>query len=370
MAYPIVSLFSGAGFLDLGFLEHNFDVVWGCELIPEFAKAHDFNLTQRYGRANVIENVDITQTSLSKNSPRVVGVIGGPPCQDFSVGNANSPGVEGPRGMLVWDYLSKIASINPDFFLFENVATLYRTKRHRYEALYPLISKFNELDYTVYHSLQNALDYGIPQDRSRLFIVGFKKHIIRALTESGHLGFVWPEPKYGSVDVKKAFDWVGQWPFDSKVDEIKFIENMVYPYELTVHSVIGNEAELRSLPNHITFRPYSQKFSRIEEGDDSRKSFKRLHRFRYSPTVAYGNNEVHLHPTLPRRLTVREALRIQSVPDWYAFPEGIPMSKMFKMVGNGVPFKMAVSLAASVQDVLDTYARIKAQELESVVTVV
>lgn len=367
MTYPIVSLFSGAGFLDLGFLEHNFDIVWGCEVVPEFARAHDFNLANRHGQIGVIENTDITQTVVSE-LPRVVGVIGGPPCQDFSVGNASGPGIQGDRGRLVWDYLSKIASINPDFFLFENVATLYRTKRHRIEALYPLVGKFKELGYTVYYSLQNALDYGVPQDRSRLFIVGFKQNIIKTLGLFGHKGFSWPQPRYGEVDVKRSFDWVGPWPFNSQVDETIFIGAMSYPYELTVHSMIGNEGELRSLPNHVSFQPYSQKFTQIDEGDDSRKSFKRLHRFRYSPTVAYGNNEVHLHPTLPRRLTVREALRIQSVPDWYEFPGDIPLSKMFKMVGNGVPYKMAVELAASVQDVLDAYAKVEGSVMQSLVT--
>ena len=71
--------------------------------------------------------------------------------------------------------------------------------------------------------------------------------------------------------------------------------------------------EIAKLPNGVEgFTPKSDKFNWIPEGDVSRKSFKRLHRWRYSPAVAYGNNEVHLHPTQPRRLTVREAMRIQT----------------------------------------------------------
>ena len=77
----------------------------------------------------------------------------------------------------------------------------------------------------------------------------------------------------------------------------------------------------KKLPNgQDMFNPYSEKFHIIDEGDVSGKSFKRLHRYRYSPTVWYGNNEVHLHPWKPRRLSVREALRIQTVPDGYVMP--------------------------------------------------
>jgi DNA (cytosine-5)-methyltransferase 1 len=128
---------------------------------------------------------------------------------------------------------------------------------------------------------------------------------------------------------------------------------MDIPLELTVWGAIGEAALLRGLPNgQDVFQPKSDKFGTIPEGDDRRKSFKRLHRWRYSPTVAYGNNEVHLHPTEPRRITVREALRLQSVPDDYAFPPEAPLSAKFKMVGNGVPVKLAFAVAVAVAEAL------------------
>ncbi|MBN8711765.1 MAG: DNA cytosine methyltransferase, partial [Verrucomicrobia bacterium] len=96
------------------------------------------------------------------------------------------------------------------------------------------------------------------------------------------------------------------------------------------------------------FNPHSVKFGTIKEGDVSGKSFKRLHRFRYSPTAWYGHNEVHLHPWKKRRLSVREALRLQTVPDDYVISEGISLSAKFKVIGNGVPCKLAHSLAESI----------------------
>ena len=91
------------------------------------------------------------------------------------------------------------------------------------------------------------------------------------------------------------------------------------------------------------------------EGDVSRKSFKRLHRFRFSPTAWYGNQEVHLHPWKARRLSVREALRIQSVPDEYVLPKEMSLSAKFKMICNGVPCIMARAVAQSVHEVLQEH---------------
>lgn len=90
----------------------------------------------------------------------------------------------------------------------------------------------------------------------------------------------------------------------------------------------------------------------IDEGETNRPSFKRLHRFKYSPTACYGNNEVHLHPYRHRRLSVRETLRIQGVPDTYVLPAELPLSKKFKMIGNGVPVPLAKAVANAVKNFL------------------
>ncbi|RUT43726.1 DNA cytosine methyltransferase [Paenibacillus anaericanus] len=357
MTYSIVSLFSGAGFLDFGFSENGFDIIRGYELIKEFADANNYNHQLRYGHTDTfISHGDITLVE-PKDIPKARGVIGGPPCQDFSIGNANSPGVDGDRGKLVWDFLDKISYLNPDFFLFENVEALYRTKKHRQEALEPMIKKFGEMGYTVYFKVLNTLEYGIPQDRSRVFIVGIKNQIVLSLNSVGLPGFEWPEPSL--LKPKTTYNWPDVMDFGAVIDEEEYRGASAVPYELTIHSVIGNTEELSGLPNHVAFRPYSNRFLTVPEGDVKRKSFKRLHRFRYSPTVAYGNNEVHLHPTLPRRLTVREALRLQSVPDWYQFRENTPLGKMFKMVSNGVAFRLAELLAIQIKKVLDEYNEIE-----------
>jgi DNA (cytosine-5)-methyltransferase 1 len=93
-----------------------------------------------------------------------------------------------------------------------------------------------------------------------------------------------------------------------------------------------------------------KELTKIGEGETNRPSFKRLHRFKYSPTACYGNNEVHLHPYQNRRLSVRETLRIQGVEDTYILPSELSLTKKFKMIGNGVPVPLAEAVANAVRD--------------------
>ena len=93
-----------------------------------------------------------------------------------------------------------------------------------------------------------------------------------------------------------------------------------------------------------------EKYITIPEGESRGKSFKRLHRWRYSPTAAYGNNEVHLHPYLPRRISVAVALAIQSLPEWFELPQNISLPSKFKMVGNGVPYLLSYGIASELYE--------------------
>ena len=118
------------------------------------------------------------------------------------------------------------------------------------------------------------------------------------------------------------------------------------PEELTVYSIFSSDNCPSKIQNgKDTFKAYSKKFSLIKEGDTRRKSFKKLHRYRFSPTACYGHNEVHLHPWEKRRLSVREAMRIQGIPDVYVLPEEAPLTAKFTIVSNGVPVPLAQQVA-------------------------
>lgn len=365
---PVLSFFTGAGFLDIGFKEAGFDLVWHNEIDPEFARGFYYGMSKLYGKPPVepkvasiedLQGRDILSQAFGVGTPPdEFGVIGGPPCPDFSVGGKNR-GFEGDNGKLSKVFVDRIEELKPTFFVFENVPGLFRTKKHRahFEGLVRQLAPYYMVDVRVL----NALEFGVPQDRERVFFIGILRDWLRARGKGDLLRqvlifgvdhwFPYPEPPGKYKNAKTRYAWPQTSPFGGNPDPP---DNEV-PRELMVGTYILQEEELNRLENSKDyFEPKSRRFWTVDEGDDSRKSFKRLHRYRYSPTAAYGNNEVHLHPTLPRRISVREAMRIQSVPDGFALPADMSLSDKFKTVGNGVPVRLASAIARSIMSFLQS----------------
>jgi len=374
----VLSLFSGGGFLDLGFMDQGFSINQAVELNPFFIEAYNAGLNSyvKKSKKGIYLNngacfseiqapIDASkvdhQKQMRKNNYGVSGIIGGPPCQDYSVGGKNA-GMSGLRGKLIFSYFEIVKSVKPQFIFFENVAGLYTTREHRVGFL-QMVKKLEDEGYVVWYNILNSLEYGIPQDRERLTLVGFKKEIVKKLTAAGYvkelskgftkndLVFKWPEKEFVNP---KTIKWPSRWEFGSDIIRNDLIDIPEKYKKLQVISAFDGLTKLT--PNHNEhFEPKSFRFETVEEGDTNRKSFKRLHRYRYSPTVAYGNNEVHLHPTKARRLTVREALRLQSVPDTYVLPKEIFLTHKFKLISNGVPVKKSRLIAAEIKRTLDNY---------------
>lgn len=354
MNIPILSYFSGGGFLDLGFELEGFDTIWSNEISVEISKIYNSGISSSLGREMTItsnESIDsIDISSLKKNvikkiDSKLWGIIGGPPCPDFSIGGKNK-GKNGERGKLSKTYIDHICKLKPSFFVFENVKGLIKTKKHQAFFL-ELIKQLQENGYAVDEKLLNALDFGIPQDRERIILLGIRKGLYRKIFRKNYSNnnnwFPWPIEKYPNA--KTAYEW-------DKIDDLEILKKI--PDKLKVGEYILDQEELRELPNSGEyFNPKSSKFDEIEEGDTSRKSFKKLHRNKFSPTVAYGNNEVHLHPEQKRRLSVREALRIQTVPDSYVIRGDISLSTKFKVIGNGVPVMLSREIAKSMKELLN-----------------
>lgn len=366
-AIRIFSFFSGAGFLDLGFeFQGHFRIAFANEFHERFCEiyrgarasmglpppiygfnAGDASSLLQPGKEGGLERLlAIVRDSKEKS---LTGFIGGPPCPDFSVAGKNR-GVSGRNGRLTSVYAELILAALPDFFVFENVKGLYRTARHR-AFFEDLKRRLMQGGYSLAERLCNALEFGVPQDRDRIILVGFSNEAIRKLgltSAGGRLcGFPWGAGiRHGLAQVKSL-----PWP---KTD--KYQENGRLPKppgiieELTVEWWFRRNRVSTHSNAGMCFRPRAglAAFQSRDEGDCRGKSYKRLHRWRYSPTAAYGNNEVHIHPYLPRRISVAEALAIQSLPESFAIPEGIPLSDAFKAVGNGVPYLMARGIAGSI----------------------
>ncbi|MEG4073098.1 DNA cytosine methyltransferase [Microcoleus sp. Pol14C2] len=373
----IFSFFSGSGLLDLGFESIGFNVAYVNEIFPPFMQAYRYsrqclNLPlPEYGYCEG-EEADVTRLvggeaafrlrELMQDARKhhdIVGFIAGPPCPDFSIGGKNR-GQEGDKGKLSASYIELICQQQPDFFLFENVKGLWRTKKHK--AFYDeLKHQLADSGYVFAERLINAIEYGVPQDRDRIILIGLRKNLVKnlgiSLEEKNQMLAESLFPWQSQVLYPKSEIFSHPWP-----DRTAFADDCFVPcpdgipQDLTVEFWFQKNDVL----NHPNAKHYFQpkaglkRFASVDEGDDSKKSFKRLHRWRYSPTACYGNNEVHLHPYKLRRLSVAETLAIQSLPKDFALPAKMTLTNMFKTVGNGVPYLAAQGIAKTILQFLQT----------------
>jgi len=355
---PILSFYSGGGFMDMGFEQAGFEIVWTNEFDKDFAKLHAAGITswrksQGNGiKAEIFNTKSITEISSSeiiseafpKGKPVNFGMIGGPPCQDFSM-NGSLKGFEGNRGKLTTLYFDKILELKPTFFVMENVTGLIKRKETK-EFLQILLNRV-EKEYFIDNEKLNALEFGVPQFRERIFFVGIKKTVLdEKVVSQSQFGKWFPFPiDKNYKDAQTKYKWATPVQFGKTLTTPEDL-----PLELCVESCLVPQSEINTTANaNEFFNLYvtEKKLDAINEGETNRPSFKRLHRFKFSPTACYGNNEVHLHPYKNRRLSVRETLRIQGVSDSYILPIELPLSKKFKMIGNGVPVPMAKAVAAA-----------------------
>ena len=368
----IFSFFAGAGFLDLGFeLQGDYNIVF----VNEFHEA--FDRIYRYENQNMVLQEpkcghhieDITEYIDGEHGDRLqrlidwveeskeeelTGFIGGPPCPDFSVAGKNR-GRDGENGKLSGTYAQLICTALPDFFLFENVKGLYRTARHR-QFFEELKQQFRAHGYSLTEQLVNSLEFGAAQDRDRIILIGFHQDAVNRLhlqADNGVLmNFPWEAHKRYNLKEIKNLPWPNKSPYQENTPMLMpngIIEDLTIQHWWTENDVTHH-------PNaNMYFQPRAGivRFRTKEEGDVEKKCYKRLHRWRYSPTAAYGNNEVHIHPFLPRRISVAESLAIQSLPANFILPQDVSLTDAFKTVGNGVPFVLANGIANSINDYIN-----------------
>ena len=358
MDVEVFSFFSGLGFLDLGFENADFKIVFVNEYNRHFLRAYQYARRNEghvpvYGYSEEDVRKYLSSELWEKTFPKyneredkLIGFIGGPPCPDFSAAGKNE-GENGENGQLTSVYANLIIKYKPDFFVLENVKGLVKIKKHKdfYERIK---RKFYRAGYSLFDSLENSLEYGVPQYRDRLVLIGLLRERF-----GKRLSFqIGRHRQYTMKEIQKN-NWPKTAPFKengmlSKPDGI--IEDLTIE-----HWFIENDVQHHPNANDIFAIKSVSKYTSIPEGSLGGKSFKRLHRWRYSPTAAYGNNEVHLHPYLPRRISVAEALAIQSLPADFSLPAELPLSAKFKMIGNGVPYLLAFGIAMDLSEWIDNF---------------
>lgn len=326
----IISLFSGAGGLDLGFVRAGFDIAMANEFDKKIWATYEKN-----HKAPLIKG-DIRDIKESDFPNEVDGIIGGPPCQSWSEAGALR-GIDDERGQLFFDYIRILRDKQPKFFLAENVSGML-ANRHS-EAVQNIVSRFEECGYDVTIDLVNAADYGVPQDRKRVFYIGFRKDL--------NIKFKFPEPTTPLPEQKKTLrDAIGDL-VDTAVPAL--------PKNKTNGAL--------KIPNHEYFvGAYSTIFmsrNRVRSWDQ--QAF----------TVQASGRQCQLHPQAPemilveknkrifvpgkehlyRRLTVRECARIQGFPDDFEFIYS-DVDTGYKMIGNAVPVDLAYIIAKSIKQYL------------------
>ena len=331
---PLLSLFSGAGGLDLGFERAGFSP--GLAVDRDRVAVATYN-RNRPGTGHVAIDMDLAAGGLDcvleawaqRNGEMApLGVIGGPPCQPFSLSNVHRA-VDDPRARMPLVYASILRAIvdrfgsEVRFFVLENVAGLL-TKPHK-----PLLAEF-EAAFTragftlVKPFLLDAQDFGVPQRRRRLFLVGFNT------TGEPRLAIP-PGNPWERRSVRQAIG--------SLSEPMPFIRGKS-PVELGLH------------PNHWHMNPKSPKFSAgtNEPGNHLGRSFRMLHWDEPSQTIAFGHREVALHPSGKRRLSVFEAMLLQGFPPDYVLCG--TLTDQIRLVSDAVPPPLAEAVAREILRVL------------------
>jgi len=325
----IISLFCGAGGLDLGFVQAGFNVVLAADYFQAAIDTHNLNSSCK--SAVVLDLATATaadlQAIIEKISPAAapVGIIGGPPCQGFSMANTKRSH-DDPRNNLAKNYtkiINQLADIYPiEFFLFENVSGLLSEANAKVlkGLRRTLTSKF-----TVSSSCLNSQDFGVPQSRERFIMVGLRKKEIKRK-------FIFPKPTTTTPNtVRSAIE---------NLPQPTFFDRSLTPKDISHH------------PNHWTMRPLSKRFGPdlVSRG----RSLIRLNWDKPSRTVAYGHREIHVHPSGLRRLSIYEAMLLQGFPGNYQLSGNL--SEQVTQVSNAVPPPLARILAESIKTTINLYA--------------
>lgn len=247
----VYSFFSGAGFFDLGFEEAGFDIVFVNEFNKQFLNVYQYarrnnEKLPQYGYSNEDIRNFLSDENWYSRFPRyndrankLIGFIGGPPCPDFSVAGKNE-GETGVNGQLTSVYVDLIVCREPDFFVFENVKGLYRTQKHR-EFYEKLKGRLEKSGYVLFDAVENAIEYGAPQYRERLFLIGFRKKVFGNQIDykigSNH--------KYNLNDINRC-SWPSTAPFveNGKLNKpANIIEELTVQYWFEKNDVLNHPNE-------------------------------------------------------------------------------------------------------------------------------
>lgn len=330
----IISLFSGCGGLDLGFEKGGFNILWANEYDRSIWNTYKLNFPH-----TVLNKKNITDVNSNEMPSDVIGIIGGPPCQSWSEAGSKR-GLSDERGKLFFEYIRILKTKKPTFFLAENVSGLLH-QRHN-GSFNKILNAFAEIGYDVSYKMLNAKNYLVPQDRKRVFIVGFRK-------DSGIDGFQFPEPSNQIITLKESI-------YDLK-DNVK-----------------EAQAKNRSNIDNVNYKNHEYMNGGFSTMFMSRNRVRSWNEPSF--TIQAGGRHAPIHPQAPkmikidkdkfqfqenkealyRRLSIRECARIQTFPDSFQF-EYQNIIDGYKMIGNAVPVNLAFAMASQIKKCLELHQK-------------
>lgn len=380
----VVSLFSGCGGLDLGFIDEGFEVVWANDFFPEAVKTYKENI------GNHIVFGDITKIK-SKEIPDDFDVLlGGFPCQGFSIANKKRS-MEDERNFLYKEMLRIVKDKKPNFFIAENVKGLL--SMHGGGVIKMIVDDFSKLGYKVDYKLVNSADYGVPQQRERVIIMGNRlgienifptpthrnNHIpvkkiasdlanVRTRDESFNIGNKPIHNHIARTNVHDQFwgrkykvkqedicDYLKYWRNKSGLSTKKIDE--IFGYKHTAGHWFRKDNNSGSIPKPEDWwelkkllkfdNKYDKQVTELELKDIKFEQSLRINNWdRPSDTITATGPEIH--PNKKRRMSVRECARIQTFPDNFKFYGSL--GNMYKQIGNAVPVLLASKIARSLKN--------------------
>ena len=330
----LASLFTGAGGLDLGFEKAGFDVVWANEFDNTIWETFEFNFPKvKLDKRSI---VDVATDDIPND---IDGIIGGPPCQSWSEAGAGR-GIKDKRGQLFFEYIRILKEKQPAFFLAENVSGIL-LPRHR-EAFNEILRQFMDVGYNVSYDLVNVNDYGVPEDRWRIIIIGYNKKKVGT-------HFVFPKPlDYKPVLKDAIFDLRRAKPAKqyNKANDPQTLSAPNHEY------MIGGFSTIYMSRNRV--RSWGEPSFTIQAGGRHAPIHPQAPKMKF----VGQNNRIFIpgKERLYRRLSVRECARIQTFPDDFIFKYR-DVADGYKMIGNAVPVEFARNIAAKIMQ--DLKARYK-----------
>lgn len=316
--------------MDLGFRRHGFEIVLAID--NDEAAVQTYNANQGPG---IAQKRDLSRLSghdvidlIQQRSPgiRPRGVIGGPPCQSFSRSNVHGRPRD-HRHQLPLHYAEILKVLNQkyhlDFFVFENVVGL-KSKKHR-GRFSKILQALEDAGFNVFEKELNASEFGVPQSRHRVFVVGINKDL-------------YPQLKF-------------KFPTGDR-ETVKTVRDAIAGLPRPVYFSRGlSRSDIPFHHNHWTMNPRSPKFkSGGKKTQKNGRSFRRLKWSEPSWTVAYGHREIHVHPNGGRRLSIFEAMRLQGFPDTYELLGNF--TQQVTQVSDAVPPPLVAAIARSIKETL------------------